>query len=123
MKKSLLLFLMACLLLPPCAYADKYNRTKLVKTHVPTRMPSLYQIDVYLDGETGDMAICPNYDVTDLRITLTGSGVTYIDETVTLSAGMSFDDCLDYLSAGEYILTLSTADGIIEQYLITVEPD
>ena len=123
MKTFVLIFLMASLLLPPCAYADKYNRTKLVKTHVPTRMPSLYQVDVYLDGETGNMAITPNYDVTDLRITLTDSSNSYIDETVTLFAGMSFNDCLDYLGAGEYILTLSTADGIIDQYLITVESD
>ena len=123
MKKCVLIFLMVSLLLPPCAYANKYNRTKLVKTHVPTRMPSLYQIEVYLDGETGDMAIIPNYDVTDLRITLTGGSITYIDETITLFAGMSFNDCLDYLYDGEYILTLSTANGIIDQYLITVKSD
>ena len=55
--------------------------------------------------------------------TLTGGSITYIDETITLFAGMSFNDCLDYLYDGEYILTLSTDNGIIDQYLITVKSD
>jgi hypothetical protein len=54
---------------------------------------------------------------------ITGNGVTYLNTTVSLSAGQSYTDCLDYLSEGTYILTLSTAGGVIDQYELTVEDD
>ena len=57
------------------------------------------------------------------NITITGNGVTYLNTTVSLGAGQSYTDCLDYLPVGTYILTLSTADGVIDQYEITVEDD
>ena len=86
-------------------------------------MPSQYFISFYLNEYTGDLAITPNYDIVGLNITITGYGVTYLDTTVSLSAGQSYTDCLDYLSEGTYILTLSTSDDTIAQYEITVEHD
>jgi hypothetical protein len=49
--------------------------------------------------------------------------VTYIDTTVALGAGQSYTDSLAGYDEGTYILTLSTSDGIIAQYEITVEDD
>ena len=43
--------------------------------------------------------------------------------TVSLSAGQSYTDILAGYEEGTYILTLSTANGVIAQYEITVEPD
>lgn len=103
--------------------ADKYNSKKIASVSCPARNPTQYVISLSLDEDTGDLAIWPNYDITGLNITITSNGVTYLNTTVSLSAGQSYTDCLDYLDEGTYILTLSTADGVIDQYEITVEDD
>ncbi|MBP5421124.1 MAG: hypothetical protein J6Y78_01650 [Paludibacteraceae bacterium] len=111
------------LLTPSELFAEKYNGKKVIPVSHPPRVPSLYSINFYLDENTGDYAITPSSDITGLNITITGNGLTYLDTTVSLSFGQSYTDCLDYLGVGTYILTLSTIDGVIDQYEITVEDD
>lgn len=123
MKKVVFLLLAGLLLAPTEMFADKYNTKKVTPIGSPIRNPSQWFISLYLDEETGDLAIWPNYDITDLNITITSNGVTYLDTTVSLLAGQSYTDCLDFLSEGTYILTLSTVNGVIDQYEITVEED
>ena len=103
--------------------ADKYNCKKVGAATPPPRSPELLVINLYLDENTGDLVITPNNAVTGLNITITGNGVTYLDTTVALTAGQSYTDSLAGYSIGTYILTLSTADGVVAQYVITVEPD
>lgn len=121
MKKILLVLLAGLLLTPSVMYADTFNSKRIGPTSQPPR--SEYSISLYLDYYTGDLAITPNYAITGLNITITANGVTYLDTTVSLGAGQSYTDCLSFLSVGTYILTLSTADGIVDQYEITVEDD
>jgi hypothetical protein len=124
MKKYFMTLLMGLFVMPLQMLADHYEFKKLTSPPGPPIMaPALYRISVYVDYETGDIAITPNYNITGLNITITGNGVTYLNTTVSLSAGQSYTDCLDYLPVGTYILTLSTADGVIDQYEITVEDD
>ena len=124
MKKLVLLLLAGLLLAPSELSADTFNSKKIALPSHPGRNQNQYYTDFYLNENTGDLAITPSSDITGLTITLTGNGVTYINTTVSLSAGQSYTDCLDFLSVGTYLLTLSTAaDGIIAQYEITVEPD
>ena len=123
MKKLVLVLLAGLLLTPSEMFAEKYNSKRVVPIEPPFRMPSQYFISLYLDEESGDLAIIPNYDITGLNITITGNGTTYLNTTVSLSAGQSYTDCLDYLSEGTYILTLSAAGCVIDQYEITVEDD
>ena len=123
MKKVVFLLLAGLLLAPTEMFADKYNGKKILLPPINPKAPALYYISFYLDEETGDLAIWPNYDITDLNITITSNGVTYLDTTVSLLAGQSYTDCLDFLAEGTYILTLSTVDGVIDQYEITVEED
>ena len=123
MKKLVLVLLAGLLMTPSEMLADKYNSKKILPFSRPVRTPSEYLISLYLDEDTGDLEITPNDAITGLNITITGNGVTYLDTTVSLSAGQSFTDCLDYLGVGTYILTLSTVDGVIDQYEITVEDD
>jgi len=123
MKKLVLLLLAGLLLTPSEMYAKKHTCKKILPSSSPFRSPAQNLISLYLDEETGDLAITVNYDVTNLNIMITSSGVTYLDTTVSLSAGQSYTDCLDYLDIGTYILTLSTVDGIIDQYEISVEDD
>lgn len=124
MKKILLSLLMGMMLCPSVMEAKKYRVYH--ESDIPDqviRSPALYQIGVYVDSETGDLYISPNYDVTELQITLVGNGVTYINTTVSLSAGQVFADNLDFLDEGTYTLTFSTSAGVISQYTITVEDE
>ncbi len=123
MKKFVLVLFAGLLLAPSEMFADKYNSKRVVPASRPIRTPALYYITVNVDENTGDLAICPNYDITGLTITLTGNGVTYISTTVSLTAGQAYLDSLAGYALGNYTLTLSTADGVIDQYAITVEPD
>ena len=123
MKKLVLVLLAGLLLTPLEMFADQFNSKKLVLASHPPRVPSLYYISFYLDENTCDLAITPNYDITGLNIKLEANGVTYINSTVSLNAGQSYTDCLMGLAEGTYILTLSTVDGVIDQYEITVEDD
>lgn len=121
--KKLVLLLLAGLLLTPVEMSARYNKKKLIPMDSPIRNPEQNLINLYLDEDTGDFAITPNYAVTGLNITITGNGATYLDTTVALTAGQSYTDSLAGYSVGTYLLTLSTADGVVAQYEITVEPD
>ena len=105
MKKLVLVLLAGLLMTPLEMYANKHTCKKILSMPHQPRTPSQYLINP------------------GLNITITGNGVTYLNTTVSLSAGQSFTDCLDYLGVGTYILTLSTVDGVIDQYEITVEDD
>ena len=121
--KKLVLLLLAGLLLTPVEMSARYNKKKLIAMDSPARNPEQFLIDLYLDENTGDLVITPNNAVTDLNINITGNGATYLDTTVALTAGQSYIDSLAGYSVGTYLLTLSTADGVVAQYEITVEPD
>lgn len=123
MKKFVLLLLAGLLLAPSEMFADKYKSKQIASVSRPVRNPEQLLFDLSLDENTGDLVITPNYAVTGLNITITGNGVTYLDTTVALTAGQSYTDSLAGYSIGTYILTLSTADGVVAQYVITVEPD
>lgn len=123
MKKLVLLLLAGLLLAPSEMFADKYNSKYVGSASHPSRNPAELILNLYLDESTGYLAITPNNAVTDLNINITGNGATYLDTTVALTAGQSYTDSLAGYSIGTYILTLSTADGVVAQYVITVEPD
>ena len=123
MKKLVLVLLAGLLMTPSEMLADKYNSKRVVPLTPPARTPGQYSFNLFLDEDTGDLTITPSDAIIGLNITITANGVTYLDTTVSLSYGQSYTDCLDYLPVGTYILTLSTVDGIIDQYEITVEDD
>lgn len=123
MKKLVLLLLAGLLLAPSEMFADKYNSKYVGSASHHGRSLEQCVIDLYLDESTGYLAITPNNAVNDLNITITGNGVTYLDTTVALTVGQSYIDSLAGYSVGTYLLTLSTADGVVAQYEITVEPD
>ena len=124
MKKVFMILLMGLILMPSQMLAKHYVFKKYTSFPGPPIMaPASYRIGVCVDSETGDLVITPNYAITGLNITITDNSVTYLNTTVSLSAGQSYTDCLDYLPVGTYILTLSTVDGVIDQYEITVEDD
>lgn len=123
MKKLVLVLLAGLLLTPSVIFAEKYNSKKVLLASTPVRTPSEYFFNLYLDENTGDLEISPNDAITGLNITIADNSVTYLNTTVSLGIGQSYTDCIDYLPVGTYILTLSTVDGVIDQYEITVEDD
>lgn len=123
MKKLVLLLLAALLLAPSEMFADKYNCKKLGSVPHYPKTPIQYYIGFYLNEYTGDMAITPVTSISNLTITLTGISGTYINTTISLGAGQSYTNCLDFLPLGTYLLTMSVAGDVIDQYEITVEPD
>lgn len=124
MKKLFVALLMGLVLCPLQMDAKLYKvRHTIENPNPPVKSPTICSIEVDVDYETGYLCISPDSNVTGLQITLVSNGVTYLNTTVSLSAGQSYTDCLDYLGVGTYLLTLSTVDGVIEQYEITVEDD
>ena len=124
MKKLMFTLLMGLFLSPLQIFADHYPYDELKPfPNPPLRSPALYQVAFDLDYYTGDLSVYAENDITGLTITLTGNGVTYINTTVALNAGQSYTDSLAGYDEGTYILTLSTADGVIAQYQITVVAD
>lgn len=123
MKKIILLLLAGMLMTPSEMFAEKYNSRRIVPVNSPPRIPSLYSFSLLLDEFSGNLVITSANDVIGLNINITGNGVTYLNTTVSLTSGDSYTDCLDYLPIGTYMLTLSTAFGVIDQYEITVEAD
>lgn len=123
MKKLVLVLLTGLLLTPSELFAEHYKCKKMALAVNPVRTPSQYLFSLYLDENTGDLAITPNHNIADLRILITGNGMTYLNTTVSLSFGQSYTDCLNYLGVGTYYLTLIVDDEITDQYEITVEDD
>lgn len=124
MKKLLLTLLMGLFLSPLQIFADHYPYEELPPDpQPPLRSPVVSQVAFNLDYYTGDLSVYAVNDITGLNITITKNGVTYLNTTVALSAGQSFTDSLAGYAEGTYILTLSTVDGVIAQYEITVIAD
>lgn len=123
MKKLILVLLAGLILTPSEMLAEKYRNKKVLLANTPPRIPSLYSFSLFLDENTGDLVITSANYVIGLNINITGNGVTYLNTTISLTSGESYTDCLSYLPVGTYMLTLSTAFGVIEQYEITVEAD
>ena len=124
MKKLMFTLLMGLSLSPLQIFADHYPYDELKPfPPPPARSPALYQVAFDLNYYTGDLSVYAENAITGLTITLTGNGVTYINTTVALNAGQSYTDSLAGYDEGTYILTLSTADGVIAQYQITVVAD
>lgn len=124
MKKLLFPLLMGLFLSPLQMFADHYPYEELPPDpQPPLRSPIVHQVAFDLDYYTGDMAVYAVNNITGLNITIVKNGVTYLDTTVALNAGQSYTDTLAGYDEGTYILTLSTADGVIAQYQITVVSD
>lgn len=116
--------LMGLFLSPVYIYAIHYKCIRLKPfPNFPVKAPARYFIGFDLDCESGDFCITPNYDIAGLNIKIESNGVNYLDTTVSLTAGQSYFDSLDSYGEGTYTLTLSTADGVIDTYTITVEDD
>ena len=124
MKKLMFTLLIGLFLSPLQMFADNYDYEELPPDpQPPLRSPIVYQVVFDLDYYTGDMAVYAMTDITGLNITIAKNGVTYLNTTVAMNAGQSYTDSLAGYAEGTYILILSTKDGVIAQYKISVIAD
>lgn len=124
MKKVLLSVLMALVFAPMEMFADHYESHQLPQhDHIPVKAPALYHVNAWIDSETGEFSISANYNIPCLYVTIVQNGVMLDTFSCTVTNGVpvlyDFSGC----ATGEYTVTLSTADGVISTYSVTVEHD
>jgi hypothetical protein len=122
MKKLLFLLLMGLFLLPSESFADHYESNKLAPHNgIPVKSP--VYVNAWIDSETGVFSILANYDITCLYVTIEQNNVVLDSFSQPLYNGVPAIYNFAGYNTGEYIVTLSTVDGMIAQYLVTVEED
>ena len=99
MKKIVMFLLMGMLMVPSEVYSKLYYRERHVRLHMPTRIPSLYDVNVYVDSETGDLEITSANYVIGLNINITGNGMTYLNSGLFLNGDRTNGTCWAYLRA------------------------
>lgn len=124
MKKSLIMLLMGLLLLPSKTFAENYE-TERIPTHngFPLKMPALYYVNAWIDSETGVFSILANYDITCLYVTIEQNNVVLDSFSEQLYNGVPATYNFSSYNTGEYVVTLSTIDGMIAQYRVKVVKD
>jgi hypothetical protein len=121
MKKVLLFVLMAMVSAPLELFADQYNCDEVVLPKPPVRTPN--SVEAWINSETGEFSIYANYDITCLYVTVEQNNVVLDSFSCPISNGIPATYDFSVYPTGEYLVTLSTADGIISQYCVTVEHD
>lgn len=124
MKKVLLLLLMGLFLLPSESFADYYESDEeLPALPFPVKTPTLYHVNAWIDSETGVFSILANYDITCLYVTIEQNNVVLDSFSEQLYNGVPATYNFSSYNTGEYVVTLSTIDGMIAQYRVKVVKD
>lgn len=124
MKKVLLLLLMGLFLLPSELFADYYETTQIPPHNgIPVKTPTMYYVSAWIDSETGEFSIYANYDITCLYVTIEQNNVVLDSFSQPLYNGVPATYNFSSYNTGEYIVTLSTIDGMIAQYRVKVVKD
>lgn len=122
MKKILFLLLMGLFLLPSKSFADYYeSEEQLPSNQIPVRMPTV--VYAWIDSETGVFSILANYDIACLYVTIEQNNVLLDSFSQPLYNGVPATYNFSSYNTGEYFVTLSTVDGIISRYRVTVIKD
>lgn len=124
MKKYLFALLMGLFLLPSESFADYFELDdEIPATPFPYKSPTVYLINAWIDSETGVFSICSNYDIACLYVTIEQSNVVLDSFSQPLYNGVPATYNFSSYNTGEYIVTLSTIDGMIAQYRVKVVKD
>lgn len=122
MKRLLITMLMGLILVPIEMYAGHYRSNKLYPyQESPVRTP--YFVDAEIDSGTGVFSILANYDIACLYVTIEQNDVVLDSFSQPLYNGVPATYNFADYSTGEYIVTLSTVDGVIAQYCVTISDD
>lgn len=115
---------MGLFLLPSESFADYYeSQEEIPPTPFPIRTPTVYFVNGWIDSETGVFSILANYDISCLYVTIEQNGVVLDSFSQPLYNGVPATYNFSSYNTGEYIVTLSTVDGMIAQYRVKVVKD
>lgn len=123
MKKILFLLMVGLVLFPTTMVADQYYLEEQISANPNPPVRSPYYVDAWIDSTTGVFSIYANYDISCLYVTIEQNGVVIDSLSQPLYNGIPATYNFAGYSTGEYLVTLSTVDGMIAQYLVTVEED
>ena len=124
MKKLLFLLLMGLFILPSQLFAEYYEEEEdLPSIPLPVKTPTTNLVSAWINHETGVFSICSNYDITCLYVTIEQNGVVLDSFSQPLYNGVPATYNFAGYSIGEYLVTLSTADGILSRYRVRVLED
>ena len=84
-------------------------------------MPTV--VYAWIDSETGVFSILANYDIACLYVTIEQNNVLLDSFSQPLYNGVPATYNFSSYNTGEYFVTLSTVDGIISRYRVTVIKD
>ena len=115
---------MGLFLLPSESFADYYeSQEEIPPTPIPFKSPTVYYVSAWIDSETGEFSIYANYDITCLYVTIEQNNVVLDSFSQPLYNGVPATYNFSSYNTGEYIVTLSTIDGMIAQYCVKVVKD
>lgn len=124
MRKTLFMLLMGLFLLPSQSFAEYYEMDEEIPPKpFPFKAPTTYLISAWINSETGVFSILANYDIACLYVTIEQNDVVLDSISQPLYNGVPATYNFAGYSIGEYIVTLSTVDGVIARYRITVTDD
>jgi len=124
MKKVLFMLLMGLFLLPSGSFAENYETEQIPPQNgIPFKTPALYYVSAWINSETGVFSILANYDIPCLYVTIEQNGVVLDSFSQALYNGVPATYNFAGYSIGDYIVTLSTADGILTRYRVSVLED
>lgn len=122
MKKLLFMLLMGLFLLPSESFAEYFeSEEEIPATPFPIKSP--YYVNAWIDSETGVFSIYANYDISCLYVTIEQNGVVLDSFSQALYIGVPATYNFAGYSIGDYCVTLSTADGILTRYRVSVIED
>lgn len=123
MKKLFFLVMMGIMFLPTAVLADPsyYDEQIPADEEPPVRSP--YYVDAWIDSETGVFSILANYDIACLYVTIEQNSVVLDSFSQPLYNGVPATYNFENYSPGEYIVTISSPDGMIARYRITITDD
>ena len=123
MKKLFFLVMMGIMFFPTAVLADPsyYDEQIPADEEPPVRSP--YYVDAWIDSETGVFSILANYDIACLYVTIEQNSVVLDSFSQPLYNGVPATYNFANYSPGEYIVPISSPDGMIARYRITVTDD
>ena len=123
MKRLLLVVLMSVMFGPVVINANQYKSRKLTITGTPVRSPNSSYVNVDLNETTGVLTLCYFGNAGSMEVTISQNGAPIENDVIAVTNGQSVIYNLSGYAIGEYLLTIETADGAIDQYILTVEDD
>ena len=123
MKRLFLLVLMSVLFWPMAINASQYKSRKLTVPETPVKSPNSCYVNVDLGETTGVLTLSYFGKAGSMEVTISQNGAVIENDVIAVSNGQSVIYNLSGYAIGEYLLTIETSDGTIDQYILSVEDD